>query len=55
MVKSNWKLIKKIRNQKKKKKIKRMVPGFKYALIDTRINTIRLRPPIKSFNYYIKK
>lgn len=55
MVKSNLKLIKKIRNPYIFRKIKRMVPGFKYALIDARINTIKLRPPIKSFNYYIKK
>lgn len=55
MVKSNLKLIKKIENPYIVEKIKRMVPVFKYARINTKINTLKLKPPIKSFNYYIKK
>ena len=55
MVKSNLKLIKKIKNPYIIEKIKRMVPGFKYARIDKKINILKLKPPIKSFNYYIKK
>ena len=55
MVKSYLKLIKKIKNPYVIEKIKRMIPGFKYARIDAKIYILKLKPPIKSFIYYIKK
>ena len=54
MVKSNLKLIRKIRSQYIYQKIRSSVNQNKYAMIDQKINVLRLRPP-KNFNDLLKK
>ena len=54
MVKSNLKLIRKIRSQYIYQKIRSSINQNKYAMIDIKINTLRLRPP-KNFNDLLQK
>ena len=54
MVKSSLKLIRKIKSQHIYQKIKNLVSQNKYALIDRKINILRLRPP-KNFDDLLKK